>query len=196
MSRKIIVISMFLMAVGVVGVVVFFLSFSAGSVENSDRAMLISADVEPPSGVAMTAPPADNSDADGDGVGELAPLVRQTQVQQQQIQEQRQLTNDLLEEVNAMRGLLIEKRFESLDKLAKRRGWHRNRRIPKKGNRWWEEYREWDFLKDNLEEVKKPPEPEPKPKLEKLKKSLKKTKAAAKPIQAAKKQYKPDWLVE
>lgn len=171
------------MIVGVLAAVIFSLTLSAGSVESSDRAMLISADVEPQ--VAAAPPPPE--DADGDGVSDLDPLAHQTQVQQQQIQEQQDQTNAILEEVNALRGALIEKRFERLDRLAKRRGWHRNRRIPKEGRRYWDEYQEWKYLKENLEEVKKP-------KLEKPKKAP--SSVAAKPMKASKKQYKPDWLME
>jgi len=174
---------------GMTAGVVFFLNLSVGSMEKSEPVMALMSDSEPSDGVAMVAPPpADNADADADsdGVSELAPLMKQAQVQHQQIQEQKQLTDDLLDEVNALRGALIEKRFQSLDKLARRRGWTRNRRIPKEGRRYWDEYREWLFLKENLEDVKNPFKP-------KLKK---RPKSAAKPIQVSKKQYRPDWLME
>lgn len=110
------------------------------------------------------------------------------------MQVQQQQTEAMLDQVNELRITLIEKRFERLDKLAKKRGWDRNRRIPKDGRRYWDDYQEWSYLKANLEDLKKPESPKPEVlELEKLKKQKK---AAPKPIQAAQRQYKPDWLLE
>ena len=176
------------MILGVLAVVVFFISHAAGSAEKYEPSMMAAAEVEPSVEMTGVGAPIDfdegSFDSDGDGVSpKVKDMVHQAQVQQVQIQEQKQLTDDLLDEVNALRGALIEKRFKSLDQKARRRGWHRNRRIPKEGSRHWDEYQEWMFLKENREEVKKP----------KLKK---RPKAAAKPIQASQKHYKPDWLME
>jgi len=142
--------------------------------------------------MAEAFPPAD-ADEVGDGASsEIKTLVQQTMKQQDRMQDQQQQTETMLDEVNELRVLLIEKRFRRLDKLAKRKGWDRNRRIPKEGRRHWDEYQEWVYLKANLEDLKKPDPPKPEtPVLKKLQKG-----AAPKPIKAAKKEYKPDWIME
>jgi len=56
--------------------------------------------------------------------------------------------------VEAMRRQLIEERFKTLDKEARRRRWAR--RAPRESSRYYARYREWKYLVENKEKIKAP----------------------------------------